>query len=90
MFKPEKFLKDNLIRGYMNGSFTAEQVSIFAYNYCCKGDISENCFNELKEMVEPEEADLAENLSESDFHEITREEYGKLTESEGPGVIDGE
>ena len=33
---------------------------------------------------------LADGLNESDFHEITREEYGKLTESEGPGVIDDE
>lgn len=33
---------------------------------------------------------LAEGLNESDFHEITREEYGKLTEGEGPGVIDVE
>ena len=60
MFNTEMFLKENLIRGLANGSFTAEQVGIYAYNYYRKGDISESCFNELKEMVEPKETDLEE------------------------------
>jgi hypothetical protein len=51
MFDTEMFLKENLIKGFENGSFTAEQVNIYAFNYYKKGDISEECFNEIKEAV---------------------------------------
>ena len=73
MFDKEKFLKTELIKGLKNGSFTAEQVKIFAFNYMDKGHISETCFNELRDIadawtvietqqnvenVQPEESDV--------------------------------
>ena len=33
MFDMAAFIKDNLINGYQNGSFTREQVNIYALNY---------------------------------------------------------
>ncbi len=47
MFSAENFLKENLIKGFENGSFTEEQVKIYAFNYKIKGCISEECFNEI-------------------------------------------
>ena len=47
MFNAEEFLKENLIKGFENGSFTSEQINIFAFNYKLKGYISEECFNEI-------------------------------------------
>lgn len=51
MFNAEEFLKENLLNGFENGSFTGEQINIFAFNYKLKGLISEECFNELCEAV---------------------------------------
>lgn len=73
MFDTENFLKTELIKGLKNGSFTSEQVKIFAFNYMDKGHISETCFNELRDIadawtvietqqnaenVQPEESDV--------------------------------
>ena len=54
MFNAEEFLKENLLNGFSKGSFTSEQVKIYAFNYKLKGYISEECFNELcKAVTEP-------------------------------------
>ena len=47
MFSTEIFLKENLIKGFENGSFSEEQVKIYAFNYKVKGYISEECFDEI-------------------------------------------
>ena len=55
MFNQSKFIIDNLTKGFANGSFSAEQVNIFAMNYKLKGLISDEQFNEIVEFVSPEE-----------------------------------
>ena len=55
MFNWGKFIIDNLTNGYANGSFSAEQVNIFAMNYKLKGLITDEQFNEIVEFVSPEE-----------------------------------
>ena len=39
IFNLREFIKNNLTSGYSNGSFTKEQVNIFALNYLMKGQI---------------------------------------------------
>ena len=55
MFDYGKFIIDNLKSGFINGSFSAEQVNIFAMNYKLKGLITDEQFNEIVEFVSPEE-----------------------------------
>lgn len=56
MFDMRVFLKDNLVNGYQNGSFTLEQVNIFAMNYVMKGMLTQEDFREIQERIaEPEE-----------------------------------
>ena len=43
-FSIADFLKTNLKSGYDNGSFSLEQVNIFALNYLMKGQISQADF----------------------------------------------
>lgn len=62
MFDWGKFIIDNLKKGFANGSFSAEQVNIFAVNYKLKGLISDEQFNEIVEFVSPaEEAEAVES-----------------------------
>lgn len=64
MFNQSKFIIDNLTNGYANGSFSAEQVNIFAMNYKLKGLITDEQFNEIVEFVSPaEEAEAVESES---------------------------
>lgn len=51
MFDIKLFIKENLARGFENGSFTREQVNIYALNYKANGYIDENCFNEILEEI---------------------------------------
>ena len=53
MFNQSKFIIDNLTNGFENGSFSAEQVNIFAMNYKLKGLITDEQFNEIVEFVSP-------------------------------------
>lgn len=53
MFDYGKFVIDNLKSGFENGSFSAEQVNIFAVNYKLKGLITDEQFNEVVEFVSP-------------------------------------
>ena len=55
MFNQSKFIIENLTKGFDNGSFSAEQVNIFAMNYKLKGLISDEQFNEIVEFVSPAE-----------------------------------
>lgn len=55
MFNFAEYIKDNLKSGFLNGSFTKEQVSIFALNYLNKAQISQVDFNEIQEFLNPGE-----------------------------------
>lgn len=55
MFDLAKFIVDNLTAGYANGSFTQEQVNIFAVNYLLKGQISQADFDEIQAVLYPPE-----------------------------------
>ena len=64
MFNQSKFIIDNLTKGFDNGSFSAEQVNIFAMNYKLKGLITDEQFNDIVEFVSPtEEAEAVESES---------------------------
>lgn len=52
-----EFVKTNLVSGYQNGSFTTEQVNIFALNYQLRGIITEGDFNEIIEAITPQESE---------------------------------
>ncbi len=54
-FDFSKFIVNNLKSGYNNGTWNAEQVSIFSMNYLMKGQISEAQFNELQDFMNPPE-----------------------------------
>ena len=53
MFDIADFIKSNLKSGYDNGSFTKEQVNIFALNYLSKGQISQDDFDEIQLHLNP-------------------------------------
>lgn len=53
MFDLTVFVKTNLIKGCRNGSFTAEQVNIFAANYLLKGVFTEADVIEVSEAIWP-------------------------------------
>jgi len=55
MFNLANFIKSNLMSGYQNGSFTKEQMNIFALNYLNKAQISQVDFNEIREFLTIEE-----------------------------------
>lgn len=52
IFNLEGFIKDNLMSGFDNGSFTEQQVNIFSFNYFMKGHISQETFDELVEYIQ--------------------------------------
>ncbi len=52
-----KFIKDNLISGYQNGSFTIEQVNIYSMNYLMRGNITQEDFDEIQLVLYPPEPD---------------------------------
>lgn len=67
MFNQSKFIIDNLTNGFANGSFSAEQVNIFAINYKLKGLIADEQFNEIVEFVSPaEETETVESEVSAD------------------------
>ena len=67
MFNQSKFIIDNLKNGYANGSFSAEQVNIFALNYTIKGIITDSQFAEIVEFVNPsEESEAVESEDNAD------------------------
>ena len=52
-FNIADFLKNNLKSGYDNGSFSLEQVNVFALNYLMKGQISQDDFDEIQLHLNP-------------------------------------
>ena len=60
IFDLGKFIKNNLMRGYSNGSFTKEQVNIFALNYLMKGPIEKTDFDEIQEFMNPTVEEIIE------------------------------
>ena len=57
MFNMAEFLKGNLITGFQNGSFTEQQVSIFATNYLMKGMLKQTDFEEIMDVLKPFEVE---------------------------------
>ena len=57
MFDIAEFIKTNLKSGYDNGSFSLEQVNIFALNYLVKGQISQDDFDEIQLHLNPVEVE---------------------------------
>ena len=57
MFNMAEFLKVNLITGFQNGSFTGQQVSIFAMNYLMKGMLEQEDFEEVMDALKPSEVE---------------------------------
>lgn len=53
MFDFAKFIINNLKSGYDNGSFSFEQVNIFALNYLMKGQITQADFDEIQLHLNP-------------------------------------
>lgn len=54
-FNMKEFLKQNLIRGYWDGSFTMAQVNIYAANYMAQGWFTQDDFNEVIQAIQPQE-----------------------------------
>ena len=55
------FLKNNLISGFQNNSFTQEQVVIFAMNYLNKAQLTQDDVDEIMEVLFPNEEDWLTN-----------------------------
>lgn len=55
MFNMAEFIKENLIRGFWDGSFTEAQVNIYAMNYLLKAVISQEDFDYILEAIKPKE-----------------------------------
>jgi len=55
MFNMSEFLKTNLINGFNDGSFTEAQVNIFAFNYLSRGQLTQEHFDEIQEVLNPVE-----------------------------------
>ena len=53
MFDFAQFIINNLKSGYDNGSFSFEQVNIFALNYLMKGQITQDDFDEIQLHLNP-------------------------------------
>lgn len=60
MFNLSEFIVNNLTSGYSNGSFTLEQVNIFALNYLAKGYIVQADFDYIQDYMNPPEPTSAE------------------------------
>lgn len=53
-----EFIKDNLISGYQNNSFTLEQVNIFSLNYLEKGMITQSDFDTIQNVLYPQDGEI--------------------------------
>lgn len=50
-FNLSEFLTENLIKGYLDGSFSEAQVNIFAMNYLMMGRITEECMERISKTL---------------------------------------
>ena len=64
MFDFAKFLTENLITGFNNGSFTKEQVGLYAFNYFTRQQITQDDFDTILEILEP--SSIIEDTTEGD------------------------
>ena len=55
IFDFSTFIVNSLKSGYSNGTWNAEQVSIFSANYVMKGQISQEQFEDLQIFLNPPE-----------------------------------
>lgn len=53
-----EFIRENLISGYQNNSFTLEQVNIFSLNYLEKGMITQNDFDSIQNVLYPQDGEI--------------------------------
>ena len=60
IFNLAEFIKTNLTSGFSNGSFTEQQVNIFAINYLMKGQISQQDFDGIQEFMNPTVEEIIE------------------------------
>lgn len=75
-FDMREFVLKNLYGGYCNGSFTYQQVSIFATNYSIKGIISQEDVADLMAKIDAyiEEQKTEKELLVSDENDIATSE----------------
>ena len=59
-FSIADFIKTNLKSGYDNGSFSLEQVNIFALNYLMKGQITQADFDKIQLHLNPITEEITE------------------------------
>lgn len=67
-FDTNTFIKKTLISGLNNSSFTAEQVSIYSFNYLQRGLITQDTFDEINQAVtdyETQQAEIAKLQAEA-------------------------
>lgn len=67
-FDTNAFIKKTLISGLNNSSFTADQVSIFSFNYLQRGLIAQDTFDEISQAVtdyETKQAEIAKAQAEA-------------------------
>lgn len=55
MFNLSEILRNNLIDGFRNGSFSKAQIIIFASNYVAKEMLSEEDFATVLDIFTPED-----------------------------------
>ena len=60
MFDMRRFVLTNLINGFRNGSFTREQVGIYAVNYVARGWLTEGDIIEIQGATEPDQPETNE------------------------------
>ena len=82
MFNLHDFIFNNLVRGYKNGSFTKEQVSIYSVNYMTKGLFTETDVENLNEILneEPTEDTTDSIVADETTEEITTENDAVIDE----------
>lgn len=75
-FDMREFVLKNLYDGYCNGSFTYQQVSIFATNYSIKGIFSQEDVADLMAKIDAyiEEQKTEKELLVSDENDIATSE----------------
>ena len=83
-----KFLKDNLVRGYLNYSFSKEQVNIFSMNYLLGGRIAQEDFETIQTIVEEEEIRREEEKQRLEEESLEQEEREDMfPEEDEPTII---
>ena len=68
-FDTNTFIKKTLISGLNNSGFTAEQVSIYSFNYLRRGLVTQDTFDEISQAVtdyETKQAEIAKAQAESE------------------------